>query len=321
MDTLKIGEVIAHPSIAEALHASFGPAVPEKIEVLKGGLSGAVLLAVTVSAKRWVVRRVPRGPESDPARELACMERAAEQGIAPRLLYAKLDAEAAVSISEFVEAPTLVAWARGGGGDCVPLLATLLRRLHDGAPFPPFAGVAAIAERIAGGLAARGPELSSLAEDAARVRVLNDALAPHAELRPCHNDLNPGNILIDGDRAWLIDWAGACGGDPFHDVATPGVFIVRSEEDRTRLLSTYLGRAPNAIDSARLLLSRALALTAYSLMFAWVAQARRIVPPAGTPGAAPSALEDPGAYGRGLAQQAAVLAASAEYAVALATLR
>lgn len=321
MDTLQVGEVMAHPSIAEALHASFGRTAPEKVEVLKGGLSGAVLLAITVAGKRWVVRRVPRGPESDPTREVTCMERAAEQGIAPRLLYSKLDAEGAVSISEFVEAPTLTAWLRAGGGDCVPLLAKTVRRLHDGAPFPPFAGVAAIGERIAGGLAARGVELPSLAQDHARIRVLHEALAPHAELRPCHNDLNPGNVLVDGDRAWLIDWAGGSGGDPFHDVATPGVFILRSDTDRKRFLSAYLGRVPNPIESARFVLSRALALTTYSLMFAWVAQVRRAAVPAAAPGTVPSALEDPGAYGRGLAQQAAELERSADYAAALATLQ
>ena len=34
-----------------------------------------------------------------------------------------------------------------------------------------------------------------------------------------HNDINPFNVLFDGERLWLIDWEIAFRNDPFADVA------------------------------------------------------------------------------------------------------
>lgn len=36
----------------------------------------------------------------------------------------------------------------------------------------------------------------------------------------CHNDLNPGNLLDDGQQVWMIDWEYSGGGDPLFDLAT-----------------------------------------------------------------------------------------------------
>lgn len=39
------------------------------------------------------------------------------------------------------------------------------------------------------------------------------------QLMLCHNDLNPKNILLDGGKAWLIDWESAGMNDPLFDLA------------------------------------------------------------------------------------------------------
>jgi|GEM_PF-2262634 len=36
---------------------------------------------------------------------------------------------------------------------------------------------------------------------------------------PCHNDLNWGNIFVDGNRVTLIDWGDAALGNPYYDIA------------------------------------------------------------------------------------------------------
>ncbi len=45
-------------------------------------------------------------------------------------------------------------------------------------------------------------------------------------LVPCHNDLNPGNIFIKGDKVIVIDWGDASFGDPYYDIAA--FFILNS---------------------------------------------------------------------------------------------
>ena len=40
-----------------------------------------------------------------------------------------------------------------------------------------------------------------------------------------HNDLNPGNVLWDGKRAWLVNWEVAGLAHPFYDLAVLAMFL------------------------------------------------------------------------------------------------
>src|SRR5262249_11785981 len=71
-----------------------------------------------------------------------------------------------------------------------------------------------------------------------------------------HNDLNPGNILFDGQRLWFIDWETAYRNDPLVDVATLTIFIAASPELEAVLLRSWLGREPDRLARARLALMR-----------------------------------------------------------------
>jgi aminoglycoside phosphotransferase len=321
MDNLRFAEVASHPSIAEALRATFGNVVPEGFEPLQGGLSKAALFKLTVGGRRYVLHHVlTPGPESDPPRVFACMTVAADRGLSPRVHYAS--ARDGVCITDFVEGKTLGEWLRTTGGDCVDELGGLLASLHESPPFPPFVSIPYACNAFAVTLAARGGTNPFDGEHMALVEAMRAALAPHVTEAPCHNDLNPGNVMVDGARMWLVDWDAAGMGDPFHDLVTPGVFVLRTPELRARLLRAYLGRDPTAVERARLVLARALALTFYGLGFANVALARG---PRGDaapgPPSAPSALSDPGRFGEAIADEARRECASPECAAALVTLR
>jgi len=45
-----------------------------------------------------------------------------------------------------------------------------------------------------------------------------------------HNDVNPVNVLWDGTRAWLVDWAVAGLAHPYYDLAALALFL-RLEDD------------------------------------------------------------------------------------------
>ncbi|SBS28293.1 Homoserine kinase [Marinomonas aquimarina] len=63
------------------------------------------------------------------------------------------------------------------------------------------------------------PELRALTQ---QTRTFYQSLKPvprPAQLRLCHNDLNPKNVLLDGSKAWLIDWEAAGMNDPLFDLA------------------------------------------------------------------------------------------------------
>ena len=70
----------------------------------------------------------------------------------------------------------------------------------------------------------------------------------------CHNDPNQQNLLFDGHRLWLVDWETASRSDPFIDVAIMAAHLAPTTELRELLLSSSLGRPPDALDQARLAL-------------------------------------------------------------------
>ena len=312
MSVGELRELLSQPAIAEALRAVFGTRAPEALEPLYGGLSAASVCLLTIGGRRDVLRHELGKAPADAERELACRAIAADRGLAPRVYYAS--AESGVSISDFIDGPTLGEWVRAGN-DPLPRLGALLRALHTGPAFPAFISVRTGCEGFAAALVRRGGQLAGLDEHLARLRELAAALAPHVVELPCHNDLNPGNLLVHGERLWAIDWGAAGAGDPFHDLATQGVFLLRSPEQRARLLRAYLGRAASEIEQARSVCSRALALIANALILANIAHGRPAPP---EPQASP--VTDPGRFATGLARTALELYASPEYAAALAAL-
>jgi Ser/Thr protein kinase RdoA (MazF antagonist) len=130
--------------------------------------------------------------------------------------------------------------------------------------------------------------------------------------------LNPGNILFDGKRMWIIDWDAACRNDPFHDLATPCIFALKAPERRARLLRAYLGREETRVESARFQLSYALGLSFYAFVFAGIAPADTAAPKGDAPITPTGA---PARFGEVIARDAQHEYTTREYADALALLR
>jgi Ser/Thr protein kinase RdoA (MazF antagonist) len=71
-----------------------------------------------------------------------------------------------------------------------------------------------------------------------------------------HNDLNPGNVLFDGNRLWLIDWETSYRNDTITDVAIIAENFAKTPELQEALLRSWLGHAPDQALLARLTLMR-----------------------------------------------------------------
>lgn len=68
------------------------------------------------------------------------------------------------------------------------------------------------------------------------------AAAPMS-LVPCHNDLLPGNVLFDRQRAWLLDYEYAGMNDLFFDLANLSVNCGLTPAADTRMLQLYFTQA------------------------------------------------------------------------------
>ncbi len=62
-----------------------------------------------------------------------------------------------------------------------------------------------------------------------------------------HLDLHPLNVMIGPAGPVVIDWTGACRGDPAVDVALAWVLMAAGEAPTGRLIGTVLGRARSVL--------------------------------------------------------------------------
>lgn len=191
----------------------------------------------------------------DPHRSYVCMQAAAEAGIAPPVRHA--DPAAAVAITDFVPHRPVTDYLRASP-DLARDLGYLVARLQAIPAFPPVLDYPVVVGQLLGrlldsGLFAPGlldPHRAGFERIRAAYRWNSEALVSS------HNDLNPGNILFDGERLWFIDWETAYRNDPLVDVATLTIFIAASPELEAMLLRSWLGREPDRLERARLALMR-----------------------------------------------------------------
>lgn len=267
-----------HPDLSAALDAAFPGRPVHDLISLSGGFSGATLIAFIVDGAPYVAKRFVVDP-SDPeraAREIACMRIASERGVAPRLHHG--NARTGVMIMDRVAGTPLRPTA-AADPTLLERVATTLRRLHDGPPFP----------RGPSGmdflrfLDAQCMELAGVGLPADLVRTVEElerVNAPHAHAAPCHRDLNPNNVLVTADRVYFVDWTTAGAGDPFVDLAQLGVFAFPRPEQREALLDAYLGRHATDDERARAHVARLIALGFYAASFFFVGARLGGPPPA-----------------------------------------
>jgi hypothetical protein len=191
------------------------------------------------------------------------MALAAQAGVAPPVHFA--DPDAGVAVFDFITVAGPV-FAHAGGHDAlIAGLAQTLRRQHDGPAFPP------LMDHI-GGIPGMMPPVEarltpgSLDPHRAVFDRIAVAWRPEAVSVPSHHDLNPGNILYDGDRLWFIDWEGAYQDDPFIDLGTVANYFARTPEQANLVLSAYLGRPPTGAERAKLVLARQLVRMMYGVL-------------------------------------------------------
>ncbi len=218
-----------------------------------------------------------RNPLTDPVRQFAAMRIAAECGVAPEVLHA--DADAGLVISAFVPPQPFTTLFDDPAR--VAELGALVRRLHDGPAMPPFLDTFQAIEQALIGIAASGTVLSPLmSEFLVHFEQVKDALRPHLTLGASHNDLNPGNLLHDGERFWIIDWESAWQNDPYFDLATVLHWFGFAGERERALLHGYFGGAPTAWQQAKLELMRQVVSCYYAVVFLLIPLQRKEFPPA-----------------------------------------
>ena len=211
------------------------------IEKITAGLSGAGVYKVQAGGAAYVLKIY------DAPVDVTTRAAAAAAGVAPKIMH--VDPTRHAVLSELVvDRGFMPVWMNPATrSQALASLGTTLRRVHDlpldanAAPADPRGHL----ERLATSLANLNvPELVRTAQD----RALAERMPPvERTLATSHNDVNPSNVVWDGERVLLLDWDTAAPNDPLYDLAAVATFLRMDDEACRALLEAHDGIAPAAL--------------------------------------------------------------------------
>ena len=232
-------------AVARALEEAFGASEVEEIRPLDGEFR------IVVKGTPYRLRVMTSVSEQmDPARIFACMNAAAEAGIAPRVRYSSV--VDAVSICDDIAGVPFAATT------ALRRLPGVLRRLHAMPRFPKSFNWVTPHNRFIWKLRTAG--LLSKDEVQEVFARYDEVCAVYprieADMVSCHMDLKPQNIVFDGERVWLMGWQAAMVNDRYFDLAVAADFVASGDADERTLLEGYFGSRPDEVQRARFFLMR-----------------------------------------------------------------
>ena len=254
-------------AVERALMGAFGTTELDAATPMTGGLSGAGLFRIRVGGISYVMRIEPPPHNfGDPARGFVCMRIAAEAVLAPRVRYD--DPADGVVIMDLVPERSLALDYPGDGNPLIVELAQAIRILHATPPFPP------LVDYMDGMQMVIGQQLQSGLFDPSIFQDLMDRYGEVAAVYrtaagdrvSSHNDLNPGNVLYDGTRLWLVDWEASFLADRYVDLAAVASWFTRDAAQEDLLLSTYFGAVPTGEQQARFTVMRQINHVLYGMI-------------------------------------------------------
>ncbi len=262
-------------AVNRALNSTFGRDDFEDIRILTRGLSGALVFRIVVTGTPYLLRIISRKIDTTRADHFACMNAAAEAGLAPRVHYTSV--EDGIAITDFVATvpfPQNEALARLPG---------VLRKLHALPPFPPRDNSINTSctfllnqHNATDEFNHRFRSMNILPNDETEQLIgwQTQLAAAYARREPepvsSHNDLfRPDNILFDGNQVWLVDWEAAFLNDRYADLATAADFVIVDDDaaDEPLFLASYFGKAPSGEQLARFAHMRSAVHLFYTMVF------------------------------------------------------
>src|SRR6478735_2593233 len=234
---------VADRAFLQTLLPEASVGVIEAIEPIRAGLSGAGVYAITASRGAFVLRVQERQLDDDYfAQQLRVLQRASAARVAPAIVHVDEAARAVLSV-RIAGLPLAAALAEPSTrGAVLAAVVDALRALHgvdtqgvalrDPLPYT----------RAAWQACRERPGFPSWASELAPTL---DQLAALLEAEPrrvvSHNDVNPGNFLWDGARAWLVDWEVAGLGHPHYDLAALALFLRLADAEAFELAAAHDG--------------------------------------------------------------------------------
>lgn len=262
-------------AVQTALQAAFHTTTMDSIDLLSGGLSSALVYKIVVGGRPYVLRLLMEIDQlRDPARQFLCMNHAAAAGIAPAVHYANV--EDALTITDFIATQPL-SKALATPEERLHLLAHTIKAIHALPRFPHLVnfldGIDLFIQNFQ--TSALLPASATAEHFSAYAEIQRVYPRHDPDLVASHNDLNPNNMLFDGQQLWIIDWEAAFCNDRYVDLAIAARPFVTNEAQETFYLQAYFGAMPTAYQRARYFLMQQICHLYYAMIMMQMAAAQK----------------------------------------------
>lgn len=154
----------------------------------------------------------------DRQNERVCARAAADLGVAPGIAWC----EGGLTVAQFIDGQALTV-ETANSSDRLEQIAATLRCIHEegveaASGMSKFTAFEVARSYIATAIG-RGNELPGPSKSLSDELTELESCLPAYRPTFCHNDMMPGNVIIDESRVWIIDWEYAGCGDPCFDLA------------------------------------------------------------------------------------------------------
>ena len=212
------------------------------------GLSGAGVHRIEADGHAYVLKIASADVPLDEWRgRLATQQHAADAALAPRIVHT--DETRRATLSEFVvDRSFAMLYMNPPTRDAaIELLGRTIRRVHD-LPIPPGAVSRDMRDFLSELRSARsGFAVPAFVDEAVQQVLAEQPPQPGRQIVLSHNDVNPTNLVFDGERLLMLDWDTAGPNEPFYDLAAISVFLRMDDTTCLRFLSAYDGDEASAL--------------------------------------------------------------------------
>ena len=236
---------------------------PLHISPLQGGMSARVF-SIVGRENSWVLRIIPRRKNKrEFHREVFFSQLMSHLKAGPDLFYAD-EKEGIIIMQQLPNLPPEAGVSGRYSDNFLIRLAALINRLYKTEFFPHKGLEISMTDRLRG-IIDRLPRPLPVASDkiCRELWSLQSLMKPFRCYSLVHHDLNPNNVLDDGNRLWLIDWELTGYGDLWYDLANALIFFTDTPEQEMLFLPSCLGRAVPEYGMHMIFLNKILCLSFY----------------------------------------------------------
>ena len=221
-----------------AVLSGLGTSKWEIYRLLHGGLSGAATYLLSARDKSYVVKlEETENAKIDFDRYMKVLEIASKQSYSPTVYYA--DPENGVILMDFIDGKP----CNYSSHETVKNFAEFIKHIHSGPLFPKWLSIFDVLDHFYNTLDDKYKNSDILMKNMEMIQTLKDELSDPADVRPCHNDINPGNLLFDGAHLFLVDWVSASPQNFYFDLSCCAIFFYHANNELLELfLHSYFGR-------------------------------------------------------------------------------